>query len=182
MHKSQIELPLMPADSSAPVAENRMLPASAVESGAKFSECRKYRFVLYRIWDTSKPMIMFVGLNPSTANETKDDATIRRVKSMAASWGYGGVYMMNCFPFISTDPKGLVTSKSEYHESLLKQIGLSCKDVVFAWGDFDIVRTTSRYLDLLEMFPHAKALHINKNGSPKHPLYCKSDIQLVNFN
>lgn len=145
MHKSQIELPLMPADSSAPVAENRMLPASAIESGAKFSECRKYRFVLYRIWDKSKPFIMFVGLNPSTANETKDDATIRRVKSMAASWGYGGVYMMNCFPFISTNPDDLkVCDKLEENDLWLKTISFKCKEIVFAWGSFDIVVEKSR--------------------------------------
>jgi hypothetical protein len=168
--------------SVSPLAQNGLLSAFAVESGAKFSDCRKYRFVLYRIWDKSKPMIMFVGLNPSTANETKDDATIRRVKSMANSWGYGGVYMLNCFPFISTNPDDLkVCDKLEENDLWLYTISLKCKEVVFAWGNFDIVVEKSRDIALTQLFPNAKCLIKNKNGSPRHPLYVPSTIQLVEW-
>ena len=67
------------------------------ESGAEFSPDRKYRYALWRIWDKSNPLIMFIGLNPSKANELKDDPTIRRVRRFAFDWGYGGVYMINYF-------------------------------------------------------------------------------------
>ncbi|HWY11777.1 MAG TPA: DUF1643 domain-containing protein [Bacteroidia bacterium] len=151
-------------------------------NGAIFSECRKYRYALWRIWDKSKPMVMFIGLNPSTANENKDDATIRRVRTIASTLGYGGVYMTNCFPYISTDPKQLNefgnTATNDHWLLLVKDI---CHDVIFAWGNFKIVSESGRNKELIEMFPNAKALHINKNGSPKHPLYCPSDIQPVVF-
>lgn len=153
-------------------------------SGADFSECGNYRYVLWRIWDKTLPKVMFIGLNPSTANETTDDATIRRVKSIAKNLGYGGVYMTNCFAYISTDPKLLKTNpmSKEWNDNVLTITASRCADVIFAWGNFDIVKATGRDLELIEMFPRAKALHINKNGSPKHPLYVRSDITLIAFN
>lgn len=58
------------------------------ESGAIFSDDRRCRFSLFRVWDETKLNIMFIGLNPSTANEIVNDPTIRRVISFASSWGY----------------------------------------------------------------------------------------------
>lgn len=152
-------------------------------SGAEFSNCRNYRYALWRIWDTSKPLVMFIGLNPSTANEFSDDPTIRRVKAIAKNLGYGGIYMMNCFAYISTDPKLLKTNpmSKEWNDNMLTITASKCADVIFAWGNFDIVKTTGRDIELIEMFPHAKALHINKNGSPKHPLYVRNDVIPVKF-
>jgi hypothetical protein len=151
-------------------------------SGANFSDCKKYRYALWRIWDESKPLVMFIGLNPSTANETADDPTIRRVKSIANNLGYGGVYMMNCFPYVSTDPQQLYDcAKNIHNEAYLKEIAAICKDVIFAWGNFEVARKLGVDYILSQWFPNAKALQINKNGSPKHPLYVKSNIQPVKF-
>lgn len=76
-----------------------------MNTNAILSEDRKYRYVLSRIWDESKPMVMIIGLNPSTADETKNDPTIIRCIDFAKSWGYGGVYMLNLFAFRATLPK-----------------------------------------------------------------------------
>jgi hypothetical protein len=151
-------------------------------SGAIFSECRKYRYALWRIWDENKPLVMFIGLNPSTANETGDDPTIRRVKSMAKSWGYGGVYMMNLFAYVSTDPAKLLLPEAldkvnEYHLLATSQ---KCRKIIFAWGNFKEAEQQGR--KIADVFPNAYALHINKNGSPKHPLYCRADVQPVLYN
>ena len=154
-----------------------------IESYAIFSECGKYRFVLARAWDLNKPRIMFIGLNPSTANAEKDDPTIRRVKTIAKNLGYGGVFMLNCFPYVSTDPTYLDDfGKDEENEMWLLDIAGYCSETVFAWGNFPIVVKAGKLTKMCGMFPNAKALHINKNGSPKHPLYVKSDTQLVTFN
>jgi hypothetical protein len=51
--------------------------------GAEFSPCGKYRYALWRIWDFKKPLAMFIGLNPSTADASKDDPTIKRVRATA---------------------------------------------------------------------------------------------------
>ncbi len=69
----------------------------------------------------------------------------------------------------------------EWNNNLLTITASKCKDVIFAWGNFNVVKDTGRVYELSDMFPRAMALHINKNGSPKHPLYCKSDTKLIPF-
>lgn len=166
-----------------PTAANAMLPAAAVDKGAHFSQDRKYRYALWRIWDKEKPLVMFIGLNPSTANEDENDPTIRSVERISKFNGYGGFYMMNCFPFVSTDPKQLYDcSHSIRNENYLKEVASTCKDVVFAWGNFDVVKKLGVDYILGQWFPNAKALHINKGGTPKHPLYCKTETIFVNWN
>jgi hypothetical protein len=123
---------------------------------------------------------MFIGLNPSTANEDKDDPTIRRVVGMARGWGFGSVYMTNLFSFVTAYPSELERCIESFGEvdAHLRQTAKKCNKVVFAWGSFE---TFGRDKQVIAMFPHAMALQINKNGSPKHPLYCKKDSQLIKF-
>lgn len=165
--------------------------AIETDHGAAFSECRKYRYALWRIWDRTKPLAMFIGLNPSTANETDNDPTIKSVGRISNNNGFGGFYMMNCFPLVSTDPSVLksfylsASSFEQYQYTLnrqrLMEISVMCRAVVFAWGSFSVVQECRVDKELMQMFPDAMALHINKNGSPKHPLYCKSDTQFINY-
>ena len=68
-----------------------------MESHAELSDCKRYRYVLYRTWDKNKREVMFIGLNPSTADEINDDITIRRCISYTKQWGYGGIIMSNLF-------------------------------------------------------------------------------------
>jgi hypothetical protein len=152
-------------------------------NGADFSPCKNYRYRLWRIWDKNKSLIMFIGLNPSTANETENDATIRRVIGFARSWGYGGVYMMNCWPYVATKPEDLKHNpmSDEWNNNLITTTAFMCQDVVFAWGNFKIVKDMGRDRELIEMFPRAKTLGLNKNGSPKHPLYIAGNTQLIEF-
>lgn len=71
--------------------------------GAQFSQCRKYRYALWRTWDDDSH-ITFIGLNPSTADETEDDPTIRRCIAYAKKWEFGGINMLNLFAFRATSP------------------------------------------------------------------------------
>ena len=150
--------------------------------GAEFSRDRKYRYSLWRIWDSALPYVMFIGLNPSTANEDENDATIRSVERISKHNGYGGFYMMNCFPYVSTDPKKLYCcSHSVYNEECLKTVSEHCKDVIFAWGNFEVVKKLGVDYILSRLFPNALTLGHNKSGSPKHPLYCKTETILTKF-
>jgi len=148
--------------------------------GAKFSEDRKHRFALWRIWDNTRPLIMFIGLNPSKANEKDSDRTVTRVRNLAIKWGYGGFYMMNLFSYVSTNPEELVicTDNTE-NDSWLHQVREKCKEVVFVWGNFSIAKKRAKQVE--SMFEDAKALLLNKNGSPRHPLYVPGNIELINF-
>ncbi len=149
-------------------------------NGAEFSECRKYRYCLWRIWDDTLPKIAFIGLNHSTANENVNDPTIRRVISFAKLWGYGGVYMLNCFPYISTNPNDLKDfGNTSTNDRWIKEISLKVEEFIFAWGNFDVAK--ERGLELNKMYPHSNCLQANKNGSPKHPLYVPANIQRVKF-
>ncbi len=151
-------------------------------NGAEFSECRKYRYALWRIWDEAKPPVMFIGLNPSTANEATNDPTIRRVIHFAKVWGHGGVYMLNCFPFVSTDPDALRDhGNTDFNDVVLLRIAKKCSRIVFAWGAFKVVRDLGRDAELKAMFPQAQALVINVDGTPRHPLYVKGDTVPVTF-
>lgn len=149
------------------------------ESGAIFSECRKYRYKLWRYWDESKPIIVFIGLNPSTANETTNDPTIMKVQKIAKNLGYGGVHMLNLFAIISSKPEVLLTCSDPIGENDKYLAEAKDHDVVFAWGAFK--QATERARVVIDMFDKAQALKINADGSPKHPLYCRDNTIPVNF-
>ena len=73
-----------------------------------FSSCRTYRYVLWRELDAANPRYaLFIGLNPSTADEVADDPTIRRCKDFARRWGYGAVCVANLFAYRATKPAKL---------------------------------------------------------------------------
>jgi len=151
-------------------------------TGAKFSPDHKRRFYLYRKWDTTKPIIAFVGLNPSTANEHKNDPTISKLINFASRNGYGGIYMFNLFTIVSSDPSILnKETDQDFMDCLLMLKGLENEysDLVFCWGNFE---TYGRDKDMIKAFPHAKCFRKNKNGSPAHPLYLPRDITLIEYN
>lgn len=143
--------------------------------GAEFSECGKYRYKLWRIWDESLPKVMCIGLNPSTANTNKNDQTISYLIKMLKVLGYGGFYMMNCWSLISSDPKKLLDHRwneliCQWNDNMITVTALECQDIIFCWGNFKIIRETGRDKELIEMFPNAKCFGKNENGSPFHPL------------
>ena len=74
------------------------------ESGATFSPCRRWRYLLWRRWDASKPIANFLMLNPSTADELKLDPTCSRARDYAERWGYGALIVTNIFAFRNTNP------------------------------------------------------------------------------
>lgn len=153
--------------------------------GANFSSCGKYRYSLWRIWDTEEQPVAFIGLNPSKAGAVKNDNTITKVIKIAKNNGFGGIYMLNCFPLISTDPNALVgtdrTVQMAYNMQIIENITSQCNAVVFAWGGFKIVTDSKIDTILKYKFPNSLCLHINADGSPKHPLYCADKTILTPY-
>lgn len=142
--------------------------------GADVSECGLYQYSLWRIWDDSKPLVMFIGLNPATINAGPKNPTIRRAGAIAQNLGYGGFYFCNCFAYISANPKELhaeTLAATIKNADVIKRVAASCADIIFAWGNFKEAKQTG--IKLIQAFPQAKVLGLNKNGSPKHPLFCK---------
>jgi hypothetical protein len=149
-------------------------------SGAEFSECRTWRYVLWRRWDRQLDQAMFIGLNPSTADEREDDPTIRRCIRFAKDWGYGGLLMMNAFAFRATDPKNMKAAKDPIgprNDEALKfrqaQVGL----IVAAWGAHCSPQRELEVCEIIQRPIHC--LGKTKSGSPKHPLYLRADTKPV---
>lgn len=149
-----------------------------MKKGAIFSNDRKYRYALWRTWDDELPEVLFIGLNPSNANEKKDDPTMIRVIGFARDWGYGGVVMMNLFGLVSSKPKVLTQYDDPVGPDndlwLNYQVERKC-DVIFAWGAFKHAK--KRAETVAKMFQHPKCLGFNKDGSPKHPLFLPANIK-----
>ena len=153
-----------------------------MNSDAILSEDRKYRYVLSRIWDESKPIVMFIGLNPSTADEIENDPTIEKCISFTKSWGYGGLYMLNLFAFRATQPKDLFNAKDPIgkdNDEYIKKYSKICDKIVCAWGNNGSFKNRSK--KVLSLIDNAYYLKLNKTGEPAHPLYLKSNLTPIKF-
>lgn len=138
--------------------------------GAEFSECGKYRYKLWRIWNPELPLAMCIGLNPSTANCDTDDPTINNLKRILSTLGYGGFYMMNLFAWISSKPEDLLICPDPLgdNDKKLKEVEILCGEVIVCWGRFK--QAADRIKQVLPNYPNAKCFGFNQNGTPMHPL------------
>lgn len=151
------------------------------QKGALFSDDRRYRYVLWRIWNPDLPLILFIGLNPSTACETQNDPTISRVIQFAKTWNYGGIYMCNLFAYVTPYPEELkrIIDPICENDIHLKAYGSLCQDILFAWGNFKEAENRAKLIS--SWFSNAICLGKNKNGTPKHPLYISSDTKPLKY-
>lgn len=154
-----------------------------MEKGAILSDNRQYRYCLWRIWDNKKSLVMFIGLNPSTADENHDDRTIKRCIGFAKEWGYGGIYMTNLFAYRSTSPKNLyevVSPIGDNNDRFISEYADRCKLIIACWGNHG--RYLDRSLEVKKLINNLYCLELNNSGEPKHPLYVRKDQQITKFN
>lgn len=148
----------------------------------EFSPCRTYRYTLWRVWDAALPYCQFVGLNPSTADETKNDPTVRRCIAFAKDWGYGALCMTNAFAYRATDPRVMKQQADPIgpdNDHWLLEVARGAGIVVAAWGVHGAHRDRDR--QIRTMLPRLHCLGVTAKGQPKHPLYLPSDLQPVRF-
>jgi hypothetical protein len=158
------------------------LPTHALIKSAKISDCQKYRYELRRVWDDKKPLVLFIGLNPSTADADSDDNTSRVCVNYAKRWGYGGVLLGNLFAFRSTDSSALYTAADPVgpdNDSWIKKLQAEAEIVVCAWSAAGGYQSRDKVvLGFLEN-PHC--LTKLKSGYPGHPLYKSSDLKPIPY-
>lgn len=145
---------------------------------ATFSTCQQYRYSLLREWSATQSKVLFVGLNPSTADAELDDPTIRRCIGFAKAWGFGGLSMGNLFAYRSTDPKGLLAASDPVgpdNDSALLQLAQAASLVVAAWGNHGALM--NRAEQVKSLCGQLSILKLNRSGQPAHPLYLKSDLR-----
>lgn len=157
------------------------------------SEDRKYRYTLWRDWfedlfdhgayaAPEPPFVMFVGLNPSTADETKDDPTIRKCIGFAKRWGYNRLCMTNLFAFRATDPKIMLSEKEPVGVSNNMWLTACAKEaaiIVAAWG------TRGEFLgrdeEVKKLINNLQCIRKTKTGHPEHPLYLPYDLKPIPY-
>ena len=153
-----------------------------MKTDAILSKDRKYRYVLSRIWDETKPTVMIIGLNPSTADETENDPTIIRCIDFAKFWGYGGVYMLNLFGFRATKPKDMFNADEpigQDNDKYIEEYSKICDKVICAWGNDGNHKNRSK--EILSKIENTYYLKLNQTGEPAHPLYLKGDLIPIKF-
>ena len=144
-------------------------------SGAEFDPSGKYRYTLTRTWRRDLGRVVFVMLNPSTADHMKNDPTVTRCIGFAIDHDFGSLVVINLYAYRATDPK-------ELNKKKVKPIGnmndewtireAACADmVVAAWGVNPMAsQRAARVVELLS--PRTlHCLRTTKAGAPKHPLY-----------
>lgn len=164
-------------------------PEPYIVSHAALSDDGLYRYVLLRRWDVraGARLLLYIMLNPSTADASLNDATIRSCVRLAKQLGYGGIAVVNLFAFRSRDPGALLTTKDVVgpeNDAWVEMMTLQATDVVAAWGAF-----VSKHLDfkrqaghIIELVTKHKPLHCfatTRAGYPKHPLYLPTESRLV---
>lgn len=153
---------------------------------ALISECGRYRYQLRRRW-ASGPRVCFVMLNPSAADGTHDDPTIRRCISFAKSWGLAGIAVVNLFAWRATDSRELwqlggIPEENESraigpeNDECIRKMAERSALVIAAWGANKATRVYPRRVDRVLAILHmandnVAHLGLTKDGHPRHPLY-----------
>jgi hypothetical protein len=144
-------------------------------SGASFSRCRRWRYLLWRKWGDG-PVANFLMLNPSTADEVKLDPSCTRARLYAERWGFGAIIVTNLFGWRATDPDEMKAARDpvgSLNDAAILQAAREADLVVCAWGNHGAhLGRSKKVLELLSRNKAAlHALRLNDSGEPAHPLY-----------
>jgi hypothetical protein len=145
-------------------------------SGATFDAERRHRVRLWRQWAPG-PRVLWVMLNPSTADETTLDPTVRRCVGFSRRWGFGGLYVGNLFTLVSSDPRALKTAAGRIGSNRLtanqelRAMAHASAQVIFAWGQWRGAEIRAREVTALLADYVPVCLGVTKAGHPRHPLY-----------
>ncbi|MBW4461377.1 MAG: DUF1643 domain-containing protein [Nodosilinea sp. WJT8-NPBG4] len=152
-----------------------MLQLSAIERSATFDSTGRYRYSLERRWSTA-PILAIVMLNPSQADSSVDDPTIRRCIGLAQGWGFGAIAVGNLFAYRSPHPKTLRQIEDPIgleNDAALSTAAQQAEQILLAWGNWGSWLGRDRSV-LTLLTPHqakCRCLGQNLTGQPRHPLY-----------
>lgn len=162
--------------------------ASLSRRGAVLSACGKYRYRLWRRWGDG-PKALWVMLNPSTADASSDDPTLRRCTSFSAAHGFGALEVVNLYALRTPSPKALkavISTCPDFEdfegpdnirhlaEAFRQQDGGT---IVCAWGEHGVGIAASRARAMMPSTASVVCLGRNASGSPRHPLYLPNDTR-----
>lgn len=154
---------------------------------AVISSCREYRYSLRRpalSVGASRPPAVFCMLNPSTADATVDDPTIRRCRGFAERWGCNGIVVVNLYALRSTSPRALWSHADPVgpiNDHYIRAAVRDSEGVVCAWGANAKPERVAAVVELLRGVGGLYCLGTTKDGAPRHPLYVPGDTRLVDW-
>ncbi len=159
-----------------------------IRKAAVISDCGTFRYRLTRYWGPGK-FLPFVMLNPSTADASVDDPTIRRCMSFARREGAGGIVVANLCAFRSPSPAALDKAADPFgpgNQDHLWQVAVGAvadnMPIVCAWGAHGHQRGDRYVVDLFHKEgARLVCLGTTADGHPRHPLYIKGDQPLIPF-
>jgi hypothetical protein len=157
-----------------------------MKSTVAFSKCRRYRYLLKRVWDDSKPLIVFAMLNPSTADEEKNDRTVARCIRFAQEWRFGGVIVVNLFAYRTPYPSEMRKVSDPIgaeNDAFIKE-ACAGRVVVAAWGKVDPAEQprADAVTEILKgIASELCCLKYTKTWQPWHPLYVSGTTTRIPF-
>jgi len=129
------------------------------------------------------PAILLIGLNPSTADASHDDPTIRRCIGFARDWGCGGLWVLNLFAFRATFPRDLRAAEDPVgprNDRWLRLVAGHCTRIVACWGNDGAF--LGRSTDVRRMLgDRLEVIRLNASGEPAHPLYLPGRLKPVRW-
>lgn len=158
-----------------PGGKVRLRLPDGVRGRAEFSPCGRYRYWLSREWgEEFSPYVLWIGMNPSTAEADVDDPTIRREINFSRAWGFTSFVKVNVLDYRATDPKALLTvqPRSDVNLPCITTFAARAGRIVLAWGA--LPKPLRRYADdviaVLRGYP-LYCMKKTKSGAPHHSLY-----------
>jgi hypothetical protein len=172
---------------------NYALEAQGVRRSAVVSRCGVYRYSLVREWsERSDTRLLFVMLNPSVADGTVDDPTVRRCIGFARLRGHGSLEIVNLYAYRATDPGVLKRARAagfdvvgpENADHVAAAVARA-ERIVAAWGGLsESVGGVSNDAARAALAAHGRdvwCLGTTRDGAPLHPLRLAAATPLVLF-
>ena len=156
----------------------------ASPSGALFSTCRRWRYLLWRQWDKTLPVANFLMLNPSTADEIQLDPSCTRARVYAERWGYGALIVTNLFGWRATDPVDMKAAREPVgrgNDRAILKAAREARIVICAWGNHGAHLGRSAGVRKLLKDIDLHALRVTGAGEPSHPLYLPASLEPAKF-
>ncbi len=148
---------------------------------AVFSECQQYRYQLREVWDTAKPLVLWLLMNPSVACTAFSDPTLRKTGQFARSWGYGGQLVGNVHAYRATDKNRLLQVADPVgpmNDQMILEMAAQAKSVVLAYGQ-PPQALRKRGEEVVALLVHHQGLchlRLSLDGTPVHPLYLPESL------
>lgn len=178
---------------TAQVPRAASLPATAVlfrigalDNVCHFSPDRRHRYTLVHRWNPlfGDRLIMWIGLNPSTADEQQLDPTLTRIRSFSQREGYDGFVMTNLFGLRTPYPEEMMQDPDPVgaeNDSALLAAAERCEKIVAAWGVSGVYQARAEAVVKLFAGRELWCLGTTQDGHPRHPLYVAAKQPLVRW-